>query len=172
MNEQIIGQLKRIYELEKFQINYYISQLSSTQNSILDKALSKIIETDKIHTDFFEHIFTEVNIEIPRIASTIANIAGSIVGESIELTGQANTCKIGVALEDKVLSAYYELIRENDLESKLDDKLIDFKLDKEFHMLWLQHFAQYLKHRSSEKNYLLTEGIEEHPTVNFNMRWI
>ena len=171
MNKQIIGQLKRIYELEKFQINYYISQISSTQNSILDKALSKIIQTDKEHTDFFVHIFTDKNIEI-KIASTIADIAGSIVGESMELTGQANTCKIGVALEEKVLSAYYELIKENDLESKLQDKLIDFKLDKEFHMLWLQHYTQHLKNKSYQKNYLLTEGIEEHPTVNFNMRWI
>ena len=172
MNKQIIGQLKRVYELEKFLINYYTSQISSTQESILDKALSKIIQTDKEHTDFFVHIFAEASIEIPKFASTIADIAGSIVGESMELTGQANTCKIGVALEEKVLSAYYELIKENDLESKLQDKLIDFKLDKEFHMLWLQHYAQYLKNRSYQKNYLLTEGIEEHPTVNFNMRWI
>ena len=171
MNKQIIGQLKQIYELEKFQINYYISQISSTQDSTLDKALSKIIEADKEHTDFFVKIFTEANIEIPKIASTIADIAGSIVGESMELTGQANTCKIGVVLEEKVLSAYYELIKENDLESKRKDKLIDFKLDKEFHMLWLQHYAQHLKHGSSQ-NYLLTEGIEEHPTVNVNMRWI
>ncbi|HBW33843.1 hypothetical protein [Desulfosporosinus sp. BICA1-9] len=171
-NKQIIGQLKQIYELEKFQINYYTSQISSTQNSLLDKALSKIIQTDKEHTDFFVHIFTDENIEIPKIATTIADIAGSIIGESMELTGQANTFKIGVSLEEKALSAYYELLKENDLESKLKDKLIDFKLDKEFHMLWLQHYAQYLKHRSSQKNYLLYEGIEEHPTVNLNMRWI
>lgn len=172
MNKQIIGHLKRIYELEKFQINYYISQISSTQDSILDKALSKIIKTDKVHTDFFVNIFTKANIELPKIASTIADIAGSIVGESMELTGQANTCNIGVILEEKVLSAYYELIKENDLESKLQNKLINFMLDKEFHMLWLHHYAQHLKHRSSQKNYLLTEGIEEHPTVNLNMRWI
>lgn len=172
MNKHIIGQLKRIYELEKFQITYYISQISSTQESILDKALSKIIQTDKEHINFFVHIFAGAYIEIPKITSAIADIAGSIVGESMELTGQANTCKIGVALEEKVLSAYYELIKENDLESKLQDQLTDFKLDKEFHMLWLQHYAQHLKNRSYEKNYLLTESIEEHPTVNFNMRWI
>ena len=172
MNKQIIGQLKQIYELEKFQINYYLSQISSTQNSILDKALSKIIQTDKDHTDFFVHTFADKNIELPKIASTLADIAGSIIGESMELTGQSNTCKIGVALEEKVLSAYYELIKENDLESKLQDILIDFKQDKEIHMLWLQHYAQHLEHSSTQRNYLFAENIEEHPTVNFNMRWI
>lgn len=95
MNKQIIMQLKRIYELEIFQINYYISQISSTQDNILNKTLSKIVETDKQHTHYFVQIFKEANVEIPKIASTIADMAGSIIGESTEFTGQVNTCKIG-----------------------------------------------------------------------------
>lgn len=39
-------------------------------------------------------------------------------------------------------------------------------------MLWLQHYAQYLENESSPKNYLLTDNIEEHPSVNVNLRWI
>lgn len=173
MNKLIIGKIKRLYELEKFQLNYYLSQISPKRDTILDKALGKIIESSREHTDYFIHIFTEQRIEIPKIAGTIADIAGSIVGESMELTGQANTCKIGSALEEKVLNVYYELIDEKDLDSKLKDKLINFKIDKEFHMLWLQHYARYLNYELSQTNYLLTESIsEEHPSVNVNLRLI
>ncbi|NLI92730.1 MAG: ferritin-like domain-containing protein [Peptococcaceae bacterium] len=168
----MISQLKQIYELERFQINYYMSQLSTTEDTVLNKALIKIIETEKKHIDFFTQRFTEAGIDISKISTTIANLAGSIIGESVELTGPINICRIGVALEGKALNAYYDLIENNHVDSDLLEILIDFQLDKEFQMLWLQHYAGHLKNNSSRKNKILNDSLEEHPTVNINMRWI
>ncbi|WP_368293145.1 hypothetical protein [Dehalobacter sp. TBBPA1] len=174
MDEKRTAKLKRIYELENLQIHYYQSQLSESDDPIFDKALFKIVEADKMHAEFFTELFREHNIDIPLIKASIADIAGSIIGEAIELAGQENICKIGFALENQILEIYADLVEEN-LNSDLLDKLIDFKIDKEFHALWLQHYAQYLKHQKSQKSYsnnLIQDSVEDHPTVNMNVRLI
>ena len=170
MNEQINNKLRQLYELETFQVKYFFSQLSSTDDSIFYKALCKIIVRENKHIDFFTQHFIEENIDIPKIAASIANIAGSLVGESMELTGHVHISKVGVTLEKKTLNIYYDLIKERGLTLKLRDKLIDFQLDNEFHALWLQHFAQYLHQEKSKQNDLIDNCFEEHPTVNLNMR--
>ena len=170
--ERIEHQLKEIYELEKFQLSYYMSQLSSTEDKFYHIAFTKIVQTEKKHATFFAKKLTEMGMEIPKVRGTLADFAGIVVGESLELTGPANACKIGVALENKTLKAYQGLKNEVGVDSELLEKLLEFQLDEEFHALWLQSYSERLKMWDSQKSTLPSTDIEEHPTVNINMRWI
>jgi hypothetical protein len=82
-------------------INFFISQQSSDQERFYHLAFAKIIETKKSHAKFFAHLLARSDISLPKVGGTLAEFAGSIVGESLELTGQISTCKMGVALENK-----------------------------------------------------------------------
>lgn len=170
--EKTVHLLKQIYELEKFQLSYYMSQLSSTEDKFYHKAFTKIVQTKKKHATFFAKKLTEMGIEIPKVRGTLADFAGIVVGESLELTGPAKTCKIGVALENKTLKAYHKLMDEVCMDIELLDKLMEFQLDEEFHALWLQSYSERLKLKESHKSILPNTDIEEHPTVNINMRWL
>lgn len=152
-------------------INYFISQQSSDQEKFYHLAFAKIVETKKHHAKFFAHLLARADIPLPKVGGTLAEFAGSIVGESLELAGQVSTCKMGVALENKTLTAYHELIREVESDQELTEKLMEFLLEEEFHTLWLQDYAKRLKQKECPKNGLA--GVaEEHPTINVNMRWL
>lgn len=172
MDEQIINRLKHIYELEKFQIAFYMSQLSSTEDKYYHKAFEKIVETEKKHAVFFAHKLAKADIPIPKVGGTLAEFAGSIVGESLELTGQANTCKMGVSLEKKSLLAYHNLIDELRGEPEVRSKLMEFLLEEEFHTLWLQDYVKRLKQNECQNYGLASDSIEDHPTININMHWL
>lgn len=171
MDEKRIAKFKKIYELEKLLIHYYKSQLSESEDAVFNAALGKFIATDTHHTDFFTALFRKHDIQIPIITASIADITGSIIGEAIELTGVANICRIGVSLENQVVELYAGLIEENP-SSCILDQLIGFKIDKEFHALWLQHYAQFLKQQKACTTNLVQNAIEGHPTVNMNVRLI
>jgi rubrerythrin len=169
MKKETCDLLKQLYKLEKFQLNYYHSQLSSNEDAILNKAITKILKINKKHVACFDQILTRTNIGESIIADKIADISGTLVGESMEYTGPKNTCRIAVSLERKALKMYYELTKDRSLDPEIFDIILDFQLDKEFHLLWLQHYTQLLKQDSTE---LLNNVIEDHPTINVNMRLI
>lgn len=171
MDEKRILKFKKLYELEKLQIHYYKSQLSENEDPVFRSALAKFIGTDTIHTDFFTTLFRDQNIDIPVITASIADITGSIIGEAIELTGLGNICRIGFSLGNRIAELYAGLIEENP-SSNILDQLISFKIDQEFHALWLQHYAQFLKQQKACTTNLVQNAIEGHPTVNMNVRLI
>ncbi len=172
MDEQIIHRLKHIYELEKFQIAFYISQLSSIEDKYYHKAFTKLVETERKHATFFAYKLAKADIPIPKVGGTLADIAGSIVGESLELTGPTNTCKMGVALEKKTLLAYHNLIDELRGEPETREKLMEFLLEEEFHALWLQDYGKRLNQKEYQNSGLAVDSIEDHPTININMHWL
>lgn len=171
MDEKRITKLKKLYELENMLIHYYKSQLSESADPIFNTALAKIIQTDTCHADFFSRFFREHDIAMPVITASIADITGSIIGEAIELTGVGNICRIGVSLENQIAESYTALIEENP-GSEISEQLIGFKIDKEFHALWLQHYAQFLKQQKACTTNLIQNAIEGNPTVNMNVRLI
>jgi bacterioferritin len=172
VDKNTIHRIKQIYELEKFQITFFQSQLSATENKFYQRAFRKLVHTEKKHADFFAHLLAKADINIPKIGGTVAEIAGSIVGESMEFTGPENACRLGVALENRTLAAYHELINSLDSDSELYSRLLDFLLEEEFHALWLKDYAKRLEYDEHHKNGLAGHDLEDHPSVNVNMRFI
>lgn len=171
MNNQTIQRLKQLYELENFQITYYTSLLSTPEDKLYRKALSKIIHTKKKHKDFLAELFLHSDIPVPKIVGTLANLAGSLIGESLEFTGQDNSRKVGFVLEKKAHHVYNELISDTELDPKLQDNLMNFLLDEEFHALWLQNYLQRSKQNKLHQNSFLVDQTGDHPTININMGW-
>lgn len=170
MKEQIIHSLRHLYELEKFQISFYMSQLSSTENQYYHNAFTKIVQTEREHASFFARKLAQADIPIPQVGGTLAEIAGSLVGESAEIAGPVNTCKLGVVLENRTLGEYHKLIHAIKGDSVLRDQLMEFVLDEEFHALWLQDYAKRLQRQHDTR--LPGRDTEDHPTININMHWL
>lgn len=132
--------LKEFYFLEKFQVQYYEAQLSSAKDEYYLKAFAKMVNIESGHADYFAQKMAEIKVEPPKITTSLFNMAGRILGESVEITGTDNTCKLGVALEKRAIEKYQEFIMKAWADQDLRDNLMEFMLDEEFHALWMENY--------------------------------
>lgn len=128
-------------------LKYYKSQLSSNEDEYYRKAFAKMVQIEGGHADFFARALLAAGAAVPAITGSLFDIAGNIVGESAELTGPINTCKLGVALEKKAIAMYHKFINEARGDLALQDKLMEYLLYEEFHALWLSDYAHRLEHK-------------------------
>ncbi|SDH33499.1 demethoxyubiquinone hydroxylase family protein [Desulfosporosinus hippei] len=144
MDDKLIFRLKEFYTLETFQVAFYESQVSSSTNEYYKKAFEKMVEIESGHADFFAQVLTKADIEVPKIIGSAFELAGGFVGDMVSLTGSSNTCKLGVALENKAMEAYRTFINESKDKhySELRNTLMDYLLDEEFHTLWLRDYME------------------------------
>lgn len=148
MNKKFIFRLKEFYILETFQVAYYQAQLSSSTDEYYGKAFAKMVQIESGHADFFAQKLEQAKIEVPTLTGSIFELAGSILGESVESTGPYNTCKIGVALENKAMETYRAFISEATEYPIVRNTLMEYLLDEEFHALWLKNYMNNLPSKS------------------------
>ncbi|AFQ43254.1 demethoxyubiquinone hydroxylase family protein [Desulfosporosinus meridiei] len=144
MDDKLIFRLKEFYTLETFQVAFYESQVSSSTNEYYKKAFKKMVEIESGHADFFAQVLTKADIEVPTIIGSAFELAGGFLGDMVSLTGSDNTCKLGIALENKAMEAYRTFIDESKDKhySELRNTLMDYLLDEEFHTLWLRDYME------------------------------
>ena len=142
MDDKFISNLQAFYKLEKFQVAFYEAQISTSTDEYYRRAFEKMVQIENSHVDFFAQVLDKAQLEIPTFAGSIYELAGSFVGEMVESTGPNNTCKLGVALENKAIEAYRTLITESKQKnySIIRDTLMENLLDEEFHALWLRNY--------------------------------
>jgi len=143
---ELAYKLKEFYILETFQVRYYKAQLSAPQEEYYRKAFEKMVKVESGHADFFAQMIQEEGIELPPVVEPLFKVAGRLLGESVELTGPYNTCRLGVALENKAMEMYRDFIMRSWGMPKLRDTLMEFHLDEEFHTLWMQDYMRHLSH--------------------------
>jgi bacterioferritin len=148
MKDKISFRLKEFFILEKFQVKYYESQLSTAGSEYYRKAFEKMMEIEQVHVDFFVQELSSRNLDVPAVTGTLADMAGNFLGESVELTGPSNACTLGAALENRAIEMYQSFIMEAKDNAYLKDKLMEFCLEEEFHSLWLQNYAWKLEHKT------------------------
>ncbi|NLO97937.1 MAG: ferritin-like domain-containing protein [Peptococcaceae bacterium] len=142
MEDKIIISLKEFYILEKFQVAYYQAQADSATDEYYRKAFSKMVAIEQGHADFFAAKILKAKEKVPKIVGSVFDLAGEILGETVELFGRHNTCKVSAALENRAVKMYREFIRLAKKEELQDlkDTLMDYLLDEEFHILWLNDY--------------------------------
>ena len=142
MDNKLIFRLKEFYTLETFQVAFYEAQVASATDEYYGKAFQKMVQIEQGHADFFANKIDQAKEIVPTFVGSILQLAGNFVGEAAEFTGQHNTCKLGVALENKAIEAYRTFITEskNSNYSILQDTLMEYLLDEEFHTLWLRDY--------------------------------
>ncbi|MHB1651556.1 MAG: demethoxyubiquinone hydroxylase family protein [Desulfitobacteriaceae bacterium] len=144
MENQLIHRLKEFYILETFQVAYYEAQLSSSTDEYYNKVFEKIVQIESMHADFFAQKLDKAKVGVPTVVGSLFDLAGSILGESVELTGPYNICKLGITLENKAMEAYRTFISEAEKYLTLRDTLMEYLLDEEFHALWLKNYMSQL----------------------------
>ena len=142
MDDKFISSLQEFYKLETFQIAFYKAQISTSTDEYYRKAFEKMVQIESGHADFFAQVLDKAQLEIPTFAGSLFELAGGFVGEMVESTGPNNTCKLGVALENKAIKAYRAFITESKTKnySIIRNTLMEYLLDEEFHTLWLGNY--------------------------------
>ncbi len=144
MDDKFISRLKEFYTLETFQVAFYEAQVSSSTDEYYSKAFEKLVKFESVHVDFFAQILDKAQIEIPTFVGSLFELAGGFVGDFIESMGPKHTCKLGVALENKAIATYQAFIEEckNKNYLKIRDTLMEYRLEEEFHTLWLKDYMR------------------------------
>ncbi len=142
MDKKLIFRLKEFYTLETFQVAFYTAQVASATDEYYGRAFQKMVQIEQGHADFFANKIEQAKEIVPTFVGSLLQLAGNLVGETAESTGQHNTCKLGVALENKAMEAYRTFITESKTNnySILEDTLMEYLLDEEFHSLWLRDY--------------------------------
>lgn len=134
--------LKEFYLLERFQVEYYSAQLPTSENEYYKQAFVKMVQVENGHAEFFAKKLMELNIEVPRVTGSVFKLAGRLLGESVEFAGPLNTCKLGIALENKAIEMYHYFIIQGWLDSSFRNTLMEYLLDEEFHTLWMKDYIR------------------------------
>ncbi|EGW41313.1 ferritin-like domain-containing protein [Desulfosporosinus sp. OT] len=148
MDDKFVSSLQSFYKLETFQVAFYKAQISTSTDEYYRKAFEKLVQIESGHVDFFAQVLDKAQLEIPTFAGSLFELAGGFLGEMVESTGPVNTCKLGVALENKAIEAYRAFIAEskNKNYSVIRDTLMEYLLDEEFHTLWLRDYMNNHPH--------------------------
>jgi demethoxyubiquinone hydroxylase (CLK1/Coq7/Cat5 family) len=145
-DSNIIKRLREFYILERFQVVYYKSQWSSTFDEYYRKAFEQMVYIESAHADYFAQKLREKNVAVPKVTSSLFEFASRILGESVEFTGPINTCKLGIALENKAMEMYKLFILEAWADQELRDTLMGYLLEEEFHTLWMKNYIKQHLH--------------------------
>lgn len=142
MDDKLIFRLKEFYTLETFQVAFYEAQVSTSTDEYYCKAFEKMVQIESDHANFFAEVLDKTQVEVPKFTGSLFELAGNFVGEMVGSTGQHNTCKLGIALENKAMKAYRTFITESKTKhySELRNTLMEYLLDEEFHTLWLRDY--------------------------------
>jgi len=142
MDDNFISRLKEFYTLEKFQVAFYEAQVSTSTDEYYSKAFERMVQIENGHADFFAGLLDKAHIEIPTYVGSLFELAGNFVGEIVESVGQNHTCNLGAALENKAITTYQTFIKECKDKNYLiiRDTLMEYRLDEEFHSLWLKNY--------------------------------
>lgn len=142
----LIYKLREFYLLEVFQVRYYTSQLSASQDEYYRKAFEKMVKIERGHADYFAQRLLEEGVDPPQAVEPLFKVAGRLLGESVELAGPYNTCRLGVALENKAMEMYRDFIMKAWGDPGLRNTLMEYHLDEEFHTLWMRDYMRHLVH--------------------------
>ena len=144
----MIFRLKEFYTLETFQVAFYEEQVSTSTDEYYSKAFEKMVQIESGHADYFAQLLDKAQIETPTFVGPLFELAGSFVGEIVGSIGPKYTCKLGVALENKAIKTYQTFIKESKDKnySIIRDTLMEFRLDEEFHSLWLKDYMKKHPH--------------------------
>ena len=142
MDNKLIFRFKEFYTLETFQVAFYNAQANSATDEYYKKAFEKMVQIEQGHADYFANIIDKAKKEVPSLVGSAFQIAGGIVGETVESIGRHSMCKLGVTLENEAMKMYREFIKESK-EKKYEiikDTLYEYLLDEEFHKYWLRDY--------------------------------
>ncbi|WP_308899394.1 demethoxyubiquinone hydroxylase family protein [Candidatus Desulfosporosinus nitrosoreducens] len=142
MDNKLIARFKEFYTLETFQVAFYKAQANSATDEYYRRAFEKLVQIEQGHADYFANEIGNANEEVPSLTGSFFQLAGNLLGESVEPLGRHNTCKLGAALENEAIKKYRMFIKECKTKNYLIFKytLMDYLLDEEFHTLWLKDY--------------------------------
>jgi len=134
--------LNWFYGLELEQVDLYIAQSRQVEDIYLKKALQRIAAIEQQHVNNIAAELKKLGVNPSPLGDIIAPIIGKAAGFVAGYAGSAAILKMDIALEEKAMRDYKDLILKSGHNEHLFELLWGNLLDEDFHTAW---FANKLK---------------------------
>ncbi|MHB1126732.1 MAG: demethoxyubiquinone hydroxylase family protein [Bacillota bacterium] len=139
--DKLTYKLKEFYTLESFQVDFYNSQVNSTDNLHIKRAYERFANREQKHVDFFKNRLLNLGNHQPVIIGPVFEVAGFAMGKAVGLLSIKEQFNLAIALENKATQMYAEFINEASVDLDLEDlarNLWYFMVDEECHAFWFK----------------------------------
>ncbi|MCL6639281.1 MAG: ferritin-like domain-containing protein [Firmicutes bacterium] len=140
--EALIARLNWFYSLELQQVELYAAQAKAAADIYLAKALARIAVVEQQHVDNIAAAIRRLGGEPNRLGDVAAPLIGKAAGTLTGSLGAAVMLKANIALEEKAMKDYKDLILKGGDDPRLFAVLWDNLIDEDLHTAW---FANKLK---------------------------
>jgi bacterioferritin len=139
MNEQeIVAKLNWFYTLEMNQVDLYTAQARAMENVdiYLAKTFARVASIEQQHVDNLASEIKKRGARPTRLGDIISPLLGKTAGTVTGMAGPILVLKANIALEEKAMQDYKNMIIHVSSDWHLFDILWDNLIDEDLHTAW------------------------------------
>jgi len=138
----LIARLNWFYSLELQQVALYTAQAGAVEDIYIARALSRVASIEQQHVDNIAAEIKRLGGKPVSLGDVIAPVTGKIAGTFTGAMGLRLLLKANIALEEKAMRDYKEMILKAGHDPGLFSVLWNNLIDEDLHTAW---FAGRLK---------------------------
>jgi bacterioferritin len=139
--KQLLSTLNRFYALELLQVDSYRAQANLVQDSYTARVLDRLATIEQGHVHNLAAEIQKLGEEPSRAAAGLAPLAGTVAGTALPVAGLRTLLKANIALEERAIKEYRQLIGElyhGGEEDHLKKVLWANVVDEDLHVAWFK----------------------------------
>lgn len=147
MKERVlIAKLNWFYSLELNQVELYTTQVNAVDDIYFAKTFARIADVEQRHVDKLAEQIKRRGAEPTKLGDVISPLLGKAAGFLNGMLGPKMMLKINIALEEKAMRDYKDMIIQVDNDGQLFDTLWDHLIDEDLHTAWMANKLKELEH--------------------------
>lgn len=138
---QILSKLNWFFNLELNQVDLYMSQSKSFQDTYISSAFERIAYIEQQHVDNIAEKIKEMGRSPSKLGDVIAPIIGGIAGKVISFGGLERVLKTNILIEKKAMQDYRAMIaslKKSSYDKELMKILEHNLVDEDLHTAWFE----------------------------------
>lgn len=140
--DTLIAKLNWFYTLELQQVDLYTAQAQAVEDIYLAKVLARVAAIEQQHVDNIAAEINRLGGEPIELGDVIGPIMGRVSGTITGALGPVMLLKADIALEEKAMKDYKDMILKVGEDPRLFALLWDNLIDEDLHSAW---FANKIK---------------------------
>ncbi len=156
----LISRLNWFYSLEVEQVRLYTEQSKAVPDMYSRKTLERVAAIEQGHVDNIGAIIIRLGGTPTRVGGVLASAIGVVMGKASGAAGLIDLLKLDIALEEKAMRDYKDLILKVGRDQELFDTLWSNLIDEDIHTAWFANKVKELE-RVERRALVPTAGIAE-----------
>lgn len=143
--DALISRLNLCYSLELQQVDLYKTQAHAMEDIYLAKTLARIAALEQQHVDKIAAEIKRRGAQPTRLGDVVGPLMGKAAGFLTGALGVKVMLKANIALEEKAMKDYTELLRQMENDPHLFTLLWDNLIDEDLHAAWFTNKLRELE---------------------------